>query len=127
MKNTVLILTLFIGLLFAEAKKDKDTKKFYPSGKIKSEVVYNADKSGTLKLYYPNGNIHTVVSFDKEKLPDGVSKDYSSDKRLLFETHYSKGKVMEGFCYDKKGKKHKLSDKEIGVTLGHPIDCDKKK
>jgi len=99
---------LFCELRFSnQLKKDSsvaDSKEFYRSGAIKSEVnTINGDYNGHLLKYYENGKL-MESSYYKNGKKDSVYKYYYDNGQLWTEKHYKNGSLMEVAAnFDEKG------------------------
>ena len=94
MKNLKFLLVIMIFLVFsgpvlsfAEAKK-----KFYPSGKLKSEQSYiNGKLEGIGKGYYESGKLQWEETYKNGKL-EGIAKGYYESGKLQAEANFKNGK-----------------------------------
>lgn len=80
---------------FADGRKVGTWKSYYPSGKIKNQIAYEAGRpKGPYTTYYENGQIEEQGNWS-------LTKNYGSFKRF-----YENGKVAQEFTFDESGKRN---------------------
>ena len=94
------ILELIFNFLLGNtlyAEDSKVIKKYYPDGKIMSEMsVKNKKLSGISRDYYPRGKLQAEMNYDNG-LVDGVSKVYFENGQLQTEGNIMLGKNWTTF------------------------------
>lgn len=77
---------------YVDGKKEGMRKQYFPSGKLKSEVIFSKNiPFGYSKIYYPNGNISEEGVW-KSGSWDGVYKYYYDDGKLCYQWIFKDGK-----------------------------------
>ncbi len=82
----------------ATFKNDKligSYQRFYMSGKLSLNVVYDENESGYANLYYDNGVLGAEGQYINKNVKDGLWKYYGIDGRLVTTVEYKEG-VLNG-------------------------------
>lgn len=80
--------------VYKDSRKIGIWKKYYPGGKIKSEITYSGGRpKGPYTLYYDNGNIEESGNWQR-------TKNTGSFKR-----YHPNGKVAQDFTFSETGKR----------------------
>jgi len=84
---------------YANGKKEGKWKRYYPNGKLKSEINYTNDKpNGLYKVYYENGNLEEEANFTSS--PASIGRQTGSFKRF-----HSNGTIHQEFFFADNGMK----------------------
>jgi len=107
MKKTILIIFsifLFVSSGFAEVTNGP-YRIYYPSGKLKAEVVYKDGKfDGPFRGYYENGQLSTEIIYKNGELTGEHKKYYENGQLEEEEVHEDDNSTIIGRRYYKNGQ-----------------------
>jgi antitoxin component YwqK of YwqJK toxin-antitoxin module len=101
-------------------QSDEKDKSFYPSGKLKVEVIYENDKdSGVEKWYYESGGLDCEIPFINGNIRHGTERWFYESGNIEKEIPYENG-VIVGMekQYFEKGGLYKEVPYENGTIKG---------
>lgn len=79
---------------FQNSRKFGLWKKYYPNGKLKSEITYKGSRPfGAYKLYYENGNVEEEGNWQRTK------------NTGAFKRYHENGKIAQDFVFTETGKR----------------------
>ncbi len=88
------------------SKKAESKKSFYASGKIKSEIILNSEKSisncKTVVNWYESGQIKSVINYINDKY-NGSLTTFWENGNPKRQGVYKMGELNEDKCFDKDG------------------------
>lgn len=87
-------LGLFIAYIIILAIQYMSGKRYYPSGALKSEKIYEGNRLQSLKIYYENGALQTEIPY-KDKKANGIAKIYHTNGVLIGEVHFRNGNLID--------------------------------
>ena len=100
---------------FSKSSEHGIKKEIYPSGKVKSETLYNTAffKDGPAKEYYESGKLKSEVVYKGGK-ENGIKKEYYESGKVKSETTYTHGTLGLEKTYDEKGTEtDTIKDKSV--------------
>ena len=78
-------------------------RKYYPDGKIKSDLHYLDDKLHVKrKDYYETGELESEGVY-KDNEPTGINKEYYKNGKLKTEWYYKEGNVVRCKAFNEDG------------------------
>lgn len=98
------------------SKKVESKKSFYASGKIKSEIILNSEKSisncKTVVNWYESGQIKSVINYTNDKY-NGSLTTFWENGNPRREDIFNMGNLSEGICFDKNGNRTTYYNYEV--------------
>ena len=108
MKNTILLILLFLFTTFCGGKTREEIEKRYNNGSKKIVAIYNGEEVDGIIVkrisYFQNGKVRNEENYKDEK-PDGKWTTYNESGKITYEEYYKDGKAYSYLVYSGYGQK----------------------